>query len=72
MPTREDALAERTYKQEGFDAERRVFYTLHGEGQSPQRDERQNHKNSKAIGLLFKVLIDKGNNILDAHPRGGG
>ena len=35
MPTREEALAERTYKQEGLEVEKRVFYTLHGEGKSP-------------------------------------
>ncbi|MGP8269711.1 MAG: hypothetical protein ACLQLH_06560 [Terracidiphilus sp.] len=60
MPTKEEALAERTYKQEGFEVEKRVFYTLHGEGKSPQRDELQNHRNSKAIGLLFKTLLEKG------------
>ncbi len=60
MPTKEEALAERTYKQEGFEVEKRVVYTLHGEGKSPQRDELQNHRNSKAIGMLFKVLMDKG------------
>ncbi|MGA3162174.1 MAG: hypothetical protein ABSC77_13255 [Terracidiphilus sp.] len=60
MPTKNEALAERTYKQEGFEVEKRVFYTLHGEGKSPQRDELQNHRNSKAIGSLFKVLLDNG------------
>ena len=60
MPTKEEALAERTYKQEGFEVEKRVFYTLHAEGKSPQRDELQNHRNSKAIGMLFKVLMEKG------------
>jgi hypothetical protein len=60
MPTKEEALAERTYKQEGFEVEKRVFYTLHAEGESPQRDELQNHRNSKAIGMLFKVLMERG------------
>ncbi len=60
MPTKDEALAERTYKQDGLEVEKRVFYTLHGEGKSPQRDELQNHRNSKAIGMLFKVLLDKG------------
>jgi hypothetical protein len=59
MPTINEALAERTYKQEGFEVEKRVFYTLHGEGNSPQRDELQNHRNSKAISLLFKLLLEK-------------
>lgn len=60
MPTKEEALAERTYKQDGLEVEKRVFYTLYGEGKSPQRDELQNHRNSKAIGMLFKILLDKG------------
>ena len=60
MPTIEQALAERTYKNDGLDVEKRVFYTLHGEGKSPQRDELQNHRNSKAIALLFKTLLDRG------------
>lgn len=59
MPTREEALAERTYKEDGIDVEKRVFYTLHGEGKMPQREESQNHRNSKAIALLFKMLLDK-------------
>lgn len=59
MPTREDALAERTYKQDGLDVEKRIFYTLQGEGKSQQRDELQNHRNSKAISLLFKLLLEK-------------
>jgi hypothetical protein len=59
MPTIEEALAERTYKQDGLDVEKRIFYTLHGEGKSPQRDELQNHRNSKAISLLFKLLHEE-------------
>jgi hypothetical protein len=60
MPTKDEALAERTYKQDGLEVEKRIFYTLHGEGKSPQRDELQSHRNSKAISLLFKLLLDKG------------
>jgi hypothetical protein len=59
VPTKEEALAERTYKQDGLEIEKRVFYTLCGEGKSPQHGESQNHRNSKAIALLFKVLLDK-------------
>jgi hypothetical protein len=59
MPTKENALAERAYKQDGLEVEKRIFYTLHGEGKSLQRDELQNHRNSKAIALLFKMLLDK-------------
>lgn len=59
MPTNDEALAERTYKQDGLEVEKRIFYTLRGEGKSPQRDGVQNHRNSKAIASLFKVLMDK-------------
>ncbi len=59
MPTKEEALAERTHKQEGIEVEKRIFYTLHGEGKSPQRGEGQTHRNSKAIALLFKMLLEK-------------
>lgn len=59
MPTKDEALTERTYKQDGLEVEKRIFYTLHGEGKSPQRDELQNHRNSKAIALLFKTLLEK-------------
>jgi lactam utilization protein B len=59
MPTIEEALAERTYKQDGLDVEKRIFYTLHGDEKSPKHDESQNHRNSKAISLLFKLLLEK-------------
>jgi hypothetical protein len=59
MPTREDALAERTFKQDGLELEKRIYYTLHGEDGTPKREELQNHRNSKAIALLFKALIDR-------------
>lgn len=59
MPTIEEALAERTFKQDGLEVEKRIFYTLHGEEKSPQRDELQNHRNSKAISLLCKLLLEK-------------
>jgi hypothetical protein len=32
---------------------------LHGEDGTPKREELQNHRNSKAIALLFKALIDR-------------
>jgi len=60
MPTKEEALADRTYKQEGFEVEKRAYYTLHGKGKSSQQIDIQTHRNSKAIGMLFKVLLAKG------------
>lgn len=59
MPMIEDVLTEKTYKQDGLDVERRVFYTLIGEPNTPHRTELQAHRNSKAIALLFKVLCEK-------------
>jgi len=56
MPMIEDVLAEKTYKQDGLDVGRRVFYTLIGEPNTPHRGELQAHRNSKAIALLFKNL----------------
>jgi len=59
MPSREEALAERTFKQDGLEVEKRIYYTLHGADGTPKREELQNHRNSKAIGLLFKALMDR-------------
>jgi hypothetical protein len=58
MPSREEALAKRTYKQDGLDVEKRVFYTLGGDSEANR--DLQVHRNSKAIGLLFKTLLDAG------------
>jgi hypothetical protein len=59
MPTREEHLADRTYKTEGLDVEKRVFYCLRGD--SPARGETiQAHRNSKAIALLFKTMYEAG------------
>jgi hypothetical protein len=59
MPTLEDVLAKKTHKQDGLDIERRVFYTLIGEPNTPGRGELQAHRNSKAIALIFKALCEK-------------
>jgi hypothetical protein len=40
--------------------EERVFYTLTGEPDSPKREERQAHRNSKAIAHLFGVIVRNG------------
>jgi hypothetical protein len=60
MPTREEILSERTFKQGGLDIEKRVFYTLHGDRKAPDAEALQNHRNSKAIALLFKKLTEAG------------
>jgi len=60
MPTKEDHLAKFTYKEDGLEVEKRVFYTLAGEHGTPNREQMQAHRNSKAIAHLFKVLLDNG------------
>jgi hypothetical protein len=56
MPSIEDVLEKQTYKQQGLDVGKRVFYTLIGEKDNPHRETLQAHRNSKAIALLFKTL----------------
>ena len=60
MPTKEEILAERTFSGQGLEIEKRVFYTLDGDRSSPHAETLQNHRNSKAIALLFKTLIEAG------------
>jgi hypothetical protein len=60
MPTKEEHLAKYTYKEDGLEVEKRVFYTLTGEPDTPNREQRQAHRNSKAVAQLFKVLLDNG------------
>ncbi len=59
MATKEELLAKETYKEEGLDVGRRVFYTLSGEKNDPHREKTQAHRNSKAIAQLFKTLREK-------------
>lgn len=60
MPTREEVLAKFTHKEDGLDVEKRVFYTLIGEPNEPNREKRQADRNSKAIAHLFKLLRERG------------
>jgi hypothetical protein len=60
VATKEEVLAKQTFKAEGFEVDRRVFYTLIGEQNEPQREKAQAHRNSKAIALLFKTLRENG------------
>lgn len=59
MPTREEILADRTHKHDGIDAEKRVLYTLQGDTKVSEQSA-VSHRNSKAIALLFKTLIEAG------------
>ncbi|MGD0127870.1 MAG: hypothetical protein ABSF46_21100 [Terriglobia bacterium] len=54
MPNIEDVLREKTYKDDGLELDQRVFYTLSNE------KGLQNHRNTKAIAHLMKVLHEKG------------
>jgi hypothetical protein len=56
MPTKEEALAKRTYKQDGLEVDKRVFYTLGGDSEA--NGDLQVHRSSKAIALLFKTLLE--------------
>ena len=58
MPTREEILAQLTNK-DVSEVEKRVFYTLAGDSK-PLAETVQAHRNSKAIGLLFKTLKEEG------------
>jgi hypothetical protein len=60
MTTTEELLRKETYKEQGLDMGRRVFYTLTGEEKNPHREKLQAHRNSKAIAMLFKTLHDAG------------
>ena len=53
MPNTEDVLREKTYKNDGLELDQRVFYTLSND------KNLQDHRNTKAIALLVKVLHDK-------------
>lgn len=60
MVTREELLAKETYKEDGLDVAKRVFYTLSGKQDDPYREKLQANRNSKAIALLFKTLRENG------------
>jgi hypothetical protein len=60
MPTKEEILNKQTYKDQGLDMGRRVFYTLIGEENDPHREKTQAHRNSKAIAVLLTTLHQDG------------
>ena len=54
MSNKEEILREKTFKEEGMEIERRVFYTL------TDKENLQAYRNSKFAALLVKALVDKG------------
>jgi hypothetical protein len=50
-------LKERTHKEDGLDVDKRVFYTLTDKAKLSAQTM-QAHRNSKAIALLFKRLLE--------------
>ena len=60
MAMLEDVLAKKTFKEDGLDVGRRVFYTLTGEQNDPNRKEVNAHRNSRAIAMLLKTLHASG------------
>lgn len=54
MPNKDDILREQTFKEEGFDTDRRVYYTL------TSVEKLASHRTSKAVALLVKLLEEKG------------
>lgn len=60
MPTKEKILKEQTFKNEGLELEKRVFYTLN------DNKDLQSHRNSKLLAILFKKLAEN-NSIRDSE-----
>lgn len=54
MPTKEDILREKTFKEEGMETDRRVFYTLTDD------EKLSGHRNSKLLASLMRLLQDRG------------
>lgn len=53
MPTREEIIDDKTFKKEGFELEKRIYYTL------TQNEKLQADKVVKALSLLIKTLHQK-------------
>jgi hypothetical protein len=54
MPNKEDILREKTFKEEGMETNRRVFYTLTSD------DTLASHRNSKLVASLISLLQQRG------------
>ncbi|MDH3559030.1 MAG: hypothetical protein OEV25_03795 [Deltaproteobacteria bacterium] len=59
MATKEETLYEKTYKDQVFELEKRVYCTLVQEGDD-QKIELQIHRTQKLLSLFIKHLHDKG------------
>jgi hypothetical protein len=60
MPTKEEILEKQTFKNEGVELDKRVFYTLN------DNKDLQSHRNSKLLAILFKKLVEN-NSIIDSE-----
>lgn len=54
MPTREELLDKITYKSDGLELDKRIYYCL------TESKDLHNHRNSKFLSILTRTLIDKG------------
>jgi hypothetical protein len=54
MPNKEDVLREKTFKEEGVETNRRVFYTVTSD------DTLASHRNSKLVASLIGLLQQRG------------
>lgn len=54
MPNKDDILREKTFKEEGMETDRRVFYTL------TEDKDLASHRTSKALALLVRLLSERG------------
>jgi len=57
MPYRDETLGTKTFKEDGIPVDKRVFYTLTKDTKVIS-ESLVTGRNAKAIGLLFKTLID--------------
>lgn len=53
MARKKDLLQKLTFKEDGMEMDRRVFYTL------TDRKEMQAHRTAKAVALLVRLLHEK-------------
>ena len=53
MPNKKDILRDKTFKEQGMETDRRVFYTLTAE------EKLSSHRNSKLLASLVKLLEER-------------
>lgn len=54
MPSKDDILRQKTFKEEGMEADRRVFYTLTDD------EKLSGHRTSKLLASLTRLLQERG------------